>query len=90
MPKSREVSLQTILTENERLFDQCHPPAPGTAKMNTFETDIISIYTYPALLLGDQCERAGLKPEARVWYERAITINPQFSQARDALARLEH
>jgi len=58
--------------------------------MSTFEADIISIYTYPALRLGDQCERAGLKAEARVWYERALAINPQFSQARDGLARLEH
>jgi hypothetical protein len=90
MPKSREVPLQTILAENERLFSECHPPAPGAAKMNTFEADIISIYTYPALLLGDQCDRAGLKAEARAWYERALATNPQFSQARDALARLEH
>ncbi|MBV9618472.1 MAG: hypothetical protein JO201_04600, partial [Verrucomicrobia bacterium] len=90
MPKSREVPLQTILAENERLLSQCHPPASGAAKMNTFEADIISIYTHPALLLGDQCDRAGLKVEARAWYERALAVNPQFSEARDALARLEH
>jgi hypothetical protein len=90
VPKSRNVPLQTILAENERLFSQGHPPAPGTAKMNTFEADIISIYTYPALFLGNQCEQAGLKTEARTWYERALAINPEFSAARDALGRLEH
>jgi hypothetical protein len=90
MPKSRDVALETVLAENEQLLSRCHPPAPGTAKMNTFEADIISIYTYPALRLGDLCERAGLKAEARAWYARALAINPQFSQARDALARLEH
>jgi hypothetical protein len=90
MPKSREVPLETILAENEQLFSRCHPPSPGTARMNTFEADIISIYTYPALRLGDQCQRVGLKAEARVWYQRALATNPQFSLARDALARLEH
>jgi Tfp pilus assembly protein PilF len=40
--------------------------------------------------LGDLCARANLPTEARAWYERALTINPQFSQAREALARLEH
>jgi hypothetical protein len=82
MPKSRDLPLETVLAENEHLLTRCHPPAPGTAKMNTFEADIISIYSYPALRLGDQCERAGLKEEARAWYERALVINPHFSQAR--------
>jgi hypothetical protein len=90
MPKSHEVPLQTILAENEQLFSRRHAPAPGTARMNTFEADIVSIYTYPVLRLGDQCERAGLKPEARVWYQRALNVNPQFSRARDSLTRLEH
>ncbi len=90
MPRSRDVPLETVLAENEQLLSRCHPPAPGTAKMNTFETDIVSIYSYPALRLGDQCERAGLKAEARSWYERALAINPQFSQARDALTRVAH
>jgi dolichyl-phosphate-mannose-protein mannosyltransferase len=90
MPKSQDRPLETVLAENEELLSRCHPPAPGTARMNTFEADIVSIYEFPALRLGDMCVRAGLKDDARRWYERALAINPQFTQARQALTRLEH
>ncbi|HWY40149.1 MAG TPA: DUF2723 domain-containing protein [Chthoniobacterales bacterium] len=90
MPKSQDRDLQTVLSENEQLLGRCHPPAPGTARMNTFEADIISLYTFPFLRLGDLCARVNLPTEARKWYERALTINPQSSQAREALAKLEH
>ncbi|HST31771.1 MAG TPA: hypothetical protein VLK27_13125, partial [Chthoniobacterales bacterium] len=90
MPKSRDRDLQTVLSENEQLLSRCHPPAPGTARMNTFEADIISLYEFPFLRLGDLCQRAGWKDQAQTWYERGLAINPQFSQAREALARLEH
>ena len=89
-PRSQDVSLDRLLAENEDLFARCHPPAPGTARMNTFEADIISIYTFPDLRIGDLCRQAKMQKEARTWYERALAINPQLSQARDALARLEH
>jgi hypothetical protein len=90
MPKSRNVPLDKLLTENERLLSRYHSPAPGTIRTNTFEGDILNIYAYPAFNIGGSCERAGLKAEARTWYERALTINPQFSKAREALARLEY
>ena len=88
MSRSQEISLETMVRENEQLFARCRPPAPGTARMNTFEADIVSIYTFPLLRLGESCEHAGLKDEARAWYQRALSINPQFSQAREALMRL--
>ena len=90
MPRSQDVSLKRLLAENEDLFARCHPPARGTARMNTFEADIVSIYTFPDLRIGDLCRQANMQKEARTWYERALAINPQLSQARDALARLEH
>jgi hypothetical protein len=88
-PKSQDVPLDRLLAENEQLLGRCHPPAPGTVRPNTFEADILSIYTYPAFNIGGTCERAGLKAEARTWYERALAINPQLSKAREALTRLE-
>ncbi len=90
LPKSQRRDLATMVFENEKLLGRCHPPAPGTVRMNTFEADIVSLYTFPLLRLGDACAQAGLQQEARSWYERALAINPQFSQARDAVARLEH
>jgi len=89
-PKSRDVPLDTLLAENEQLLASCRPPAPGTLRANTFEGDILSLYAYPAFNIGGTCERAGLKAEARIWYQSALAINPQFPKAREALARLEH
>src|ERR1043166_283643 len=89
-PKSDDRDLVTVLSENERLLSRCHPPAPGPARMNTFEADIVAIYTYPALRLGDLCVGAGLTEQARIWYQRALAVNPQSSQALAALERLEH
>jgi hypothetical protein len=90
MPKSRQVPMETLLAENEQLLSRCHPPPPGTIRTDTFEADILSIYAYPAFNIGGSCERVGWPAEARLWYQRALAINPQFSQAREALARLEH
>ena len=89
-PKSQDVPLDRLLAENEQLLRRCHPPASGTVSPNTFESDILSIYTYPAFNIAGTCERAGLKAEARTWYERALAINPQLSKAREELTRLEH
>ena len=89
-PKSEDIPLERLLAENEALLGRCHPPAPGTIRLNTFEADILSVYTYPAFSIGGTCERAGLKAEARTWYERALAVNPQLSKAREALTRLEH
>jgi len=90
MPKSQDVPLDMLLAQNEQLLRRCHPPAPASVRANTFEADILNVYAYPAFSIAATCERAGLKAEARTWYERALAINPQFSQARQALARVEH
>jgi hypothetical protein len=89
-PKSRDVPLETTLTENEQLFARLHPPAATAVRRKTFEVDILNVYAFAPFKVGGICEGAGLKTEARRWYERAIAINPEFSQARQALARLEH
>jgi len=90
MPRTQDRDLKTVVSENDQLLSRCHPPRPGTARMNTFEADIISLYESPFMRLGDLCQRAGWKEEARNWYERALAINPQFAPAREALSRLEH
>lgn len=90
LPKSQDVSLDILLAQNEQLLNRCHPPASGSIHPNTFETDILNTYAYPPFNIGGTCQRVGLNAEARRWYERALAINPQYSQAREALARLEH
>jgi hypothetical protein len=89
-PKSRDVPLELVLSQNEQLLARCHPPSAGAVRMNTFESDILNVYAYAPFTIGGTCERAGLKDAARSWYESALAINPNFSKAREALARLEH
>lgn len=90
LPKSEQRDLGTLLSDNEPLLNRCHPPPAGSARLDTFEASIVLLYTFPLLKLGDHCAQAGLPNEARTWYQRALAINPQFPQAIDGLARLEH
>ncbi|HEX4638492.1 MAG TPA: DUF2723 domain-containing protein [Chthoniobacterales bacterium] len=89
-PKTRQMPLEVLLKENEQLLARVHPPPASSVRMNTFEADILNTYTYPPFSIGASCELVGLKPEASVWYQRALAINPNFRPAREALARLEH
>lgn len=89
-PKSRTMRLDQMIAENEKLLARHHPPSLASIHRETFESDILNMYAWPAFRIGNDCARVGLKPEARSWFERALAINPQFSQARDALTRLEH
>jgi transmembrane protein TMEM260 (protein O-mannosyltransferase) len=89
-PRSKAIPLQQMIEENKRLLDHYRPPAPNAIRADTFESDILTMYAWPAFRIGTDCARVGLKEEARTWYQRALGINPRLSQARDALTRLEH
>ena len=88
--KGTDIPFQQMIEENRLLFESYRPPSPARVRFNTFESDIITIYAWPAYRIGNDCMTVGLRDEAEKWYNRAITINPRFSQAREALARLEH
>ena len=90
LPKSEPRDFATLLSENEQLLNRCHPPPPGTARMDTFEASIVSLYAFPLLRLGDACAQAGLRDEGKSWYQRALAIDPNFREANEAIARLEH
>jgi tetratricopeptide (TPR) repeat protein len=89
-PRSKNIPLQGMIEENARLFNRYHLPAANSVRTGTFENDILTAYAWPAFRIGTDCARVGLSQEARRWYERALDMKPNFSQARDALARLEH
>ena len=89
-PLAKTFALQDMLNENEQLLHRYRPPAYQAIRPNSFETDILTLYAWPAFRIGTDCENSGLKHEAQIWYERALGINPHFSRAREALARLEH
>ena len=83
-------SLQEEIDGNEPFFEDYHPPNPDSVRFDKFENDIILMYAWPVFRIGNDCLSGGLRDEARKWYARAVAINPNFSKAREALARLEH
>ena len=89
-PQSKNIPLQNMLTENEEIMKRYQPPDFSTVRTSTFEADILNMYAWPPFQIGNDCAQVGLTNEAKKWYHRALRINPQFSQAREALARLEH
>ena len=89
-PKSKRIGLDEMIAKNESLLARCHPPAFSTVRGSTFEADILNVYAWPAFRIGLDCERVGWKDRARFWFGRALAIKPNFPQAQEALARLEH
>jgi hypothetical protein len=87
-PKSRDVSLQEIVSDNEQLLNRYRLPSPRGIKVKSFESEILSLYAQPALRIGNEYERVNLRQEARTWYQRAIALDPDLPQARAALARV--
>lgn len=89
-PRSKNIPVQGMIEENERLFNRYHLPVSNSVRGSTFEADILNMYAWPAFRIGNDCARVGLRDHARKWLERALQINPNFPQAREALAQLEH
>ena len=87
-PVSAPVYLDTLVGENERLMSHYRVPEAQAIKPGTFETGILRRYAIPAHVVGTELERAGNVAAAKAWFERAIAIDPSFSEANDALARI--
>jgi len=65
------------------------PPSPEEIKRKSFEETILSHYAATPLAVGRESEKARFYGEARKWYERAVAMDPNLSEAREALVRLE-
>ena len=89
-PRSKTLSMVDMMKDNEQLLRRYRPPNPAAVKRETFERDILFAYAWPEFRIANICEWAGARNEARVWYQSALQVDPEFSQAREALARLEH
>src|SRR2546423_242985 len=89
-PKSKALSLEDLFNDNKQLLERYQPPNPGTVKKETFERYILLAYAWPEFQIAGILERAGARDQARVLYQRALQVDPDFREARDALARLGH
>jgi hypothetical protein len=69
-----------------KTYDETRPAR--AVRKEGFESDTLMLHTWPPFRIGNDYERVGAKDAARLWYERALALNPDFKPARDALARL--
>ncbi|MEY2546524.1 MAG: hypothetical protein QOG48_1641 [Verrucomicrobiota bacterium] len=86
--KSAARTMNEMLNDYERLSPHYRPPDPRLVRHETFEEDILNVYSWPPFRIGSDYERVGGKTEARRWYERALVLDPHFKLARDALTRI--
>jgi hypothetical protein len=88
LPMATDMSLDAMTADNDRLLKVYRPPQAAAIRAHTFEVAILRDYAIAAKLVGDEYARAGLAPQARRWYERAVSIDPSFDAAGSALANL--
>jgi hypothetical protein len=87
-PMSKDVKLDEMIAENERLFSRYRLPSPQGIRAHSLEPTILSHYATPAVAVGQQAQQFGYNQQARTWYGRALALDPSLSQVRDLLARL--
>jgi hypothetical protein len=90
VPAPEPVYLDVLVRDNEELLGKYHVPAAASIKPGTFEIGVLRRYAIPALIVGTQLERAHDTAAAKQWYERAVAIDPGFSDARSALETIRH
>jgi len=85
---SKDVTLDTMVADNERLLGTYRVASYPTTKRDTFERGIVADYALPAYRVAKEFEAAKLYPQARKWYERALAVDPELPKALEALHRL--
>jgi len=88
-PLAKDVTFSQMISDNEELFHRYRPPSPDQIKAKSFERNILLHYVEMAMAVGVQCETLRQFSEARKWFTRTLTIDPDFSDAQQALARIE-
>lgn len=86
-PRSNKIKLTQMVHDTEQLMQSYRPPAPEKVHWKSFESGIVALYAEPAWRIGSVYEQGEQKEDARAWYERALRVDPNFTEAREGLAR---
>lgn len=86
-PMSKDVTVAAIADDNDRLLRRYRIPPPVIGRHANFDPYILRDYATPARLVGFRFMAASLRPQAAVWFRRALDIDPDFAEARSDLAR---
>lgn len=87
-PRSKRIMLSQMVKDTQELMQRYRPPLVDSIKWKTFESEILSLYAQPAQRIGEVYQSGGQITEARVWYQRALALDPDIPDVRQALAKL--
>jgi hypothetical protein len=87
-PMSKDIGLDVAAQENERLANLYRLPDPSKVRRKTFEISILAKYERGPASMAKQFELARLDRQAEVWYRRALAIDPDDVEIRQALDKL--
>jgi hypothetical protein len=86
---NRSFDLVPLVEENSRLIATYRVPSLGTIDRNSFERFIVTWYALVPYRIGADYEQAKQYADARVWYGRALAIDPELNDAIVALRRIQ-
>jgi hypothetical protein len=87
-PKDERIDLEALAGRNEALLSTYRIPAVAAVSGRAWDRVILGDYASPAYNVALSFEQRKLYPRARDWYNRALAIDPDFIEARTALAKL--
>jgi hypothetical protein len=87
-PKDERIDLEALAGRNEALLASYRIPAVAAVSGRAWDRVILGDYASPAYNVALLFEQRKLYPRARDWYNRALAIDPDFIEARTALAKL--
>ena len=83
-----DAAIDDLARDNDTLLSRFHPPALAAVRERPWERAILGDYAHPAYVVGEQYEAAKDLANARRWYQRALSIDPEDTPSRNALRRI--
>lgn len=87
-PSAATLDIDAIATQDDAALRAYRIPDAARLPARPWDRLVLSDYAYVAVDVGRLYERVKRYPDARQWYQRALAIDPDLSEARSALAAL--
>lgn len=88
VPRDAVLDPAAITAQNTRLLSLYRPPSLDAVRRRSWERLYLADYGLVAYRVGRLFELAQVPAEARRWYTRALTIDPELPEAQRGLSRL--
>jgi tetratricopeptide (TPR) repeat protein len=83
------LDLSAVRAENEKLWSSYHVPSLDRIDRDSFERFIVDWYALVPFRMGSQYEQANQFAEARTWYQKALSIQPELPEAIAGMKRIQ-